>query len=244
MLSAHVAVASAAVSSGETVRELQERIRQMQATKLDTRSIPTLAAFAEILPGGALKQGVSYSVEGSMTLLMALVAGPSAAGSWCGVIGVPEFGIEAAANFGIDLDRVAFVPYPGEHWLTVAAALADVLSVVVLRPAKRVSDGVAARLAARIRQRGATLIVVGAWPQSEAVLSLSESRWRGVGNGHGYLSDRQVTVTATTRSNGRSRSRKLWFPDADQQFRAETLSREVDFPAPMLSGPGYHRAVG
>lgn len=211
--------ASAAVSSGETVRELQERIRQMQATKLDTRSIPTHAAFAELLPGGSLKQGVSYSVEGSLTLLMALLAGPSAAGSWCGVVGMPEFGIAAAADFGIDLGRLALVPHPGEHWLTVAAALADVLAVVAVRPTRRASDGAVARLSARIRQRGATLVVLGSWPQSEAVLSLSEGGWSGIGAGHGYLSARQVTVTATTRGGGRPRSRQLWLPDSDHNIR-------------------------
>jgi len=217
MSPASTAVAPREESARETVRELQERIRRMQATKLDTRAIPTHAALSGLLPGGALKQGASYSVEGSLTLLMALLAGPSAAGSWCGVVGVPEFGIEAAASFGIDLERVAFVPHPGEHLLTVAAALADVLSVVVIRPTKRVGDGTAARLAARLRQRGSTLIVLGGWPQSEASLSLSENRWSGVGNGHGYLAARQVTVTAMTRAG--SRRRRLWLPDAEQQFR-------------------------
>jgi hypothetical protein len=210
--------ASAIASSGGTVRELQDRIHQMQATKLDTRRVPTHPSLAGLLPGGFLKQGASYSVEGSLTLLMALVAGPSAAGAWCAIVGVPEFGIEAAASFGIDLDRLALVPHPGEHWLTVAAALADVLSVVVARPSKHTSAAAAARLAARIRQRGTTLIVLGSWPQSEAVLSLSESRWSGIGNGHGYLSARQVTVTAATRAG--ARSRRLWLPDREQQFRA------------------------
>ncbi len=199
----------------------------MQATKLDTRSIPTHPAFAELLPGGSLLAGASYSVENSLTLLMALLAGPSAAGSWCGVVGIPEFGIEAAAGFGIDLDRLALVPHPGEHWLTVAAALADVLTVVVVRPSKRASDGAVARLAARIRQRGATLIVLGTWPQSEAMLSLSESRWGGIGSGHGYLAERQATVTVTSRAGGRPRSGRLWLPDARQQFRAEQSSRSL-----------------
>jgi hypothetical protein len=212
--------ASAAVSSGQTVRELQDRIRQMQATKLDTRSIPTHVAFSGLLPGGSLKQGASYSVEGSLALLMALLAGPSAAGSWCGVVGMPEFGIAAAADFGIDLGRLALVPHPGEHWLTVAAALADVLAVVAVRPSRRASDGAIARLSARIRQRGATLVVLGSWPQSEAVLSLSESNWSGIGDGHGYLSARQVTVTVITRGVGRPRSKRLWLPDVDHSFRA------------------------
>ena len=65
----------------ESITSLQARIRQMQATSLDTRLIPTHPAIASLLPGGGLKEGATYSVDRSATLLMALLAGPSAAGS-------------------------------------------------------------------------------------------------------------------------------------------------------------------
>jgi hypothetical protein len=214
------APAAPGASAADTVRTLQSRIRQMQASKLDSRSIPTHPAIAELLPGGALKQGAVYSVDRSATLLMALLAGPSAAGSWCGVVGVPEFGVEAAARFGIDLGRLVLVPDPGEQWLAVTAAIADVMGVVVTRPPRRADDGSIARLAARLRQRDATLIVLGTWPQSEAMLSLSESDWTGIGNGHGHLSARQVTVTVTSRTHARPRSARLWLPDREAAFRS------------------------
>ncbi|MCU1535052.1 MAG: hypothetical protein JWR53_1533 [Glaciihabitans sp.] len=197
------------MAAGQTVRELQDRIRSMQATKLDSRLIPTHPAIADLLPGGGLKQGATYSVEHSATLLMALLAGPSQAGSWCGVVGVPEFGVEAAEGFGIDLERLVLVPNPGDQWLAVTAAVADVMGVVVTRPPKRASDSSLARLTARLRQRGSVLLVLGPWPQSEAMLSLSESEWSGIGQGHGTLSARQVTVTVSTRLGGRPRSARL-----------------------------------
>jgi hypothetical protein len=202
-----------------TVEELQARIRQMQASKLDTRTIPTHPAIARLLPGGGLKQGAAYSVDHSSSLLMALLAGPSAAGSWCGVVGVPEFGVEAAEHFGIDLERLVLVPHPGEQWLGVTAAIADVLGVVVTRPPKRASDSSVSRLTARLRQRGATLLVLGPWPQSEAMLSLSESSWSGIGQGSGHLRARQVTVTVSSRAGGRPRSARLWLPDPHERFR-------------------------
>jgi hypothetical protein len=209
--------------SGSTsiIDELQQRIRSMQATKLDSRLLPTHPALADLLPGGGLKQGVMYSVESSATLLLAMLAGPSAAGSWCGVVGVPEFGIEAAASFGIDLDRLVLVPAPGDQWLAVTAAIADVLTVVVIKPPRQASESNLARLTARLRQRGSTLIVVGshsAWPQSEAMLSLSQSSWSGIGDGAGHLTARQVTVTVSTRTGGRPRSARLWLPDPQLQF--------------------------
>jgi hypothetical protein len=211
--------AAGAAAQLEDVRRLQARIRAMQAVKLDTRRIPTHPALAGLLPGGSLRQGSAYSIEGSTTLLMALVAGPSAAGAWCGVVGVPEFGAEAAASYGIDLERLILVPTPGDRWLGVIAAVADVLSVVVTRPPERVGNANVARLAARLRQRGATLLVLGDWPQSEAVLRISHSTWSGIGNGHGYLTARQVTVTAMARTGGRARTARLWLPDGQERFR-------------------------
>ncbi|WKK71268.1 hypothetical protein Q0F99_17650 [Rathayibacter oskolensis] len=71
-----------------------------------------------------------------MSLAMGLLAGPSAEGAWCGVVGVPEFGAEAAAGIGIDLERLVLEPSPAEHWLTVTAALVDVLTVI-LTPSAR-----------------------------------------------------------------------------------------------------------
>jgi hypothetical protein len=211
---------SSPAQAGEEIRVLQSRIRDMQATKLDTRAVPTHPALAGLLPGGALRSGSAYSVQGSTSLLMAMMAGPSSEGMWCGVIGLPDFGVEAAARFGIDLERLALVPHPGDQWLTVTAAMADVVGVVVTSAPGRLPDSAVARLQARIRQRDATLIVLGDWPQSEATLSVSESSWEGIGEGHGYLSGRRVTVSATARSgSGRPRRARLWLPDGEELLR-------------------------
>jgi hypothetical protein len=223
-----LAATTASAIATSKIDELQQRIRSMQATKLDSRLLPTHPALAELLPGGGLKQGAMYSVESSATLLLALLAGPSAAGSWCGVVGVPEFGVEAAASFGIDLDRLVLVPSPGDQWLAVTAAIADVMTVVVIKPPRQASEGGLSRLAARLRQRGSTLLVVGqssraAWPQCEAMLSLSESSWTGIGEGTGHLTARQVTVTVSTRAGGRPRSTRMWLPDPELQFARVTV---------------------
>jgi hypothetical protein len=210
---------TASLARSADVRELQARIRSMQATRLDARLIPTHPAIAELLPGGGLQQGAAYSVDRSAMLLMTLLAAPSAAGTWCGVVGVPEFGVEAAQQFGIDLERLVLVPHPGDQWLAVTAAIADIMGVVVTRPPRRASDSSVARLAARLRQRGATMLVLGPWPQTEAMLSLSNGQWHGIGDGHGHLSAREVTVTVTDRVSGRPRSARLWLPDGARAVR-------------------------
>jgi membrane protein implicated in regulation of membrane protease activity len=189
----------------DEVRELQARIREMQSTKLDTRALDTSPTVAGLLPGGSLKTGVAYSIEGSTSLAMALMAGPSAAGAWCGVVGVPGFGVEAAAAAGIDLERLALVPYPGDAWLPVTAALADVLTVVLVRPPLPPTDGSVSRLMARLRERGTTLLVLGEWPGSEVRLEVTGSQWRGLGDGHGYLASRQLTVGVSTRTGAREK---------------------------------------
>jgi hypothetical protein len=197
----------------ETVQRLQERIRAMQATSLGARTLPADPAVRHLLPGGALKAGAAYAVPGSPSLAMLLLAGPSAAGAWAGVVGVPEFGVEAAAGFGIDLGRLVLVPRPGEHWLAVAAQLADVLPVVLVQPpASGVAPGEAARLASRLRQRGATLVVLGAWPQTEATLEIVDSRWVGLGPGHGYLTGREAEVEVSARGQATDRQR-VWISD-------------------------------
>jgi hypothetical protein len=220
-MSEPAALLTEAAPAAASVRELQERIRQMQATKLETRTLATTPALAPLLPGGALKAGSAYSVEGSHSLAMAMMAGPSAAGAWCGVIGLPDFGAEAAGRSGIDLDRLVFVPHPGDQWLAVVSAVIDVVTVVVTVAPPRLGDALAARLAARIRQREATLIVLGGWPQSEATLRITESTWGGIGEGFGHLASRQVTVSAVGKGfRGQKRSARLWLPDAREQVRA------------------------
>ena len=202
-----------------TVREdLQARIRQMQRTTLDERALPTLSALDTLLPGG-LRQGTAYSVAGSTTLAMALLAGPSAQGAWCGVLGMPDFGIEAASWLGIDLGRLVLVPDPGTRWMSVAAAMTDVLGVVIARSPARIAAADVSHLSARLRQRGATLIVMGGWPGAEAILTVVGSSWNGLGTGHGYLSSRQLIVEVSGRNGlDRPRQARLSFPQTGLSF--------------------------
>ncbi|MEF2979199.1 hypothetical protein [Subtercola sp. YIM 133946] len=228
-----------------SVRELQERIRQMQSTTLSTRSLQTSPALAPLLPGGALKAGAAYSVEGSQALVMAMMAGPSAAGAWCGVVGLPDFGAEAAARSGISLDRLVLVPHPGDQWLAVASAIADVATVVVTATPPRLSDSVAARFMARIRQREATLIVLGRWATSDATLRIVESTWGGIGQGHGHLASRQVLVSSAGKGfMGQKRQARLWLPDASEQVRAVGFGADAGVGAGGFGGAGGGAGAG
>lgn len=202
------------------VAELRARIGRMQARSSPGRVVQTHPAIAGLLPGGALRAGAVYSVLGAAgSVVLAMLAGPSGAGAWCGVVGLPDFGAEAAARAGVDLERLVLVPQPGADWLGVTAALVDVLGVVVLAPPARARDGEVARLGARLRQREATVIVAGPWPQAEASLSVTGSGWDGLGAGHGFLSSHRVTVESVWRG-GQIRRAQLWLPAPDERFYA------------------------
>lgn len=192
--------AAASVDAGERVLELQARIRAMQGTRLDERRLPTLEAIAPLLPGGALMTGAVYTVAGSMTLLQGMLAGVSAAGGWCAVVGMPDFGAEAAAAAGIDLDRLVLVPHPGEHWWPALSTLVEIMTAVAVRPDGRPSSGDLARLTGKLRQHESVLLVDGTWPGTRAGLTGVGGTAAGIGAGHGLLTSRQLAVNVTDRT--------------------------------------------
>jgi hypothetical protein len=198
----------------ERLLRLRSRMGELERTRVDDAVLHTDPTLADLLPGGGLQPGGVYSVQESTSLVMALLAGPSSAGAWCAVVGMPGFGIEAASRLGIDLGRLVLVPTPGDRWFSVTAALTDAVGVVVTSPTSRVGEAEAARLAARLRQRGTVLVVCGEWPRVDARVRLASSGWAGVGTGHGYLGKRELTVAVESRSWGRERRADLVLPSA------------------------------
>lgn len=197
----------------EIVR-LRAQLERVQGRRLDAPVLPVHPALASLLPGGGLRPGAAYSLPRSTSLLLALLGQPSQSGTWCGVVGMPQLGAEAAEGMGVDLSRLVLIPDPGTRWLAVTATIAEVLPVVAVRPSGRAADAEISRLAARLRDRGAVLLVQGPWPQAEAVLEVGDPVWTGVGRGHGYLEGRAVTVTSSSRRWPRPRRERLLLPDA------------------------------
>lgn len=212
------------VAPAPTLDELQARVNQMQGRPA-AQPVATHPAFAGLLQ---LQTGSSYGVD-SASLAMALMAGPSADGAWCGVVGSAEFGLEAAAAAGVELRRTILVPDPGEAWLEVTAALIDVLGVVVVAAPAVVSAKDVSRISARLRQRGGVLIAYGDWPRCDARVSIRDAEWVGLGRGHGHLQARRVTVEVR-RGTAPARTGELWLPD-----RAQVIRRVDDEPTRLRS---------
>ncbi len=100
--------------------------------------LPVPPGLRELLPDG-LRRGSTIAVTSSVSLLLALLAGPSENGAWMAMVGMPSISADAAAEAGIELGRLAIINPPnggwtGPSWTTAVGALLDAVDVVVARP--------------------------------------------------------------------------------------------------------------
>src|SRR4029079_899947 len=126
-------------------------------------ALPVLPALRGLLPRGGLARGPVVAVAEFALLCLALAAAASADGAWCGIAGIPEAGVLAAAALGWDAGRIVLVPDPGPSWPQVVASLLDGCELVLLRPPARVSAQVRHRLEATLRRGRGVLLVAGDW---------------------------------------------------------------------------------
>jgi hypothetical protein len=226
----------------------------------DESVLPVSEPLRGLFPEGGLVSGTAISVVDGVVdhvgyLPMALLApGPPASDTtvrghvttveteparqerWCAVVGVPEFGIAAAAGLGVSLERLLLVDNPGPRWPEVVAALLGAVDVVLVRPPwgeGRPDAGTVSALNARLRHaaaghRGAApnrhhgdghraaLLVLGSWEGARLRLRTESPTWSGIRDGTGYLQRRRVDALAWGQGAGaRPRVARLWLPDAD-----------------------------
>lgn len=199
---------------------LASRVRPLAASS--TRLLPVLPAFGALLPGGGLQRGTVVRCTGkkesaARSLALALVAGASATGSWCGVVGMDDVGALAASEYGIRLDHLVITRAAPASWGVSVATLLEGLDIVLFAPPSSPRPALMRELAARTRARGAVLVVAEERPSSRADLELAveEACWRGLAEGAGRLQSRRVTVVARGRgSAARPLRRELWLPTA------------------------------
>ncbi len=165
-------------------------------------TLPVSPALAGLLPAGGLRRGTTVTVAGSAALVIALLAEATRAGSWAAITGIPDLGVAAAAELGVDLDCLALIPDPGTELVAVLSALIDGFDLVVLGPVAPhgVQPQLARRLAGRVRNRGAVLLSTTPWPGADLELTVSQRRWHGINaGGSGYLHSRELVATCRGR---------------------------------------------
>ncbi len=205
---------------------LAERVRPTDLAR--DRRLPVLPALDALLPASGLRQGTTAAVDarpgvaGATSLALALAAGASRAGSWVAAVGLGSLGLVAASELGVSFERLVVVADPGREragWASVVAALVDGFDVVLVAADCRLRAPDTRRLVARVRERGAVLVAVGGelpGERSPLRLTVTSSRWQGLGEGWGHLRGRRVTVEGGGRGEAsRGRRAELWLPRPD-----------------------------
>jgi hypothetical protein len=159
---------TAAIALGKSQLDRSEQLeqlrRQMAAVSGKVGARPPAVEVPEPLVAG-LPKGAVAVFSGARSLPVGMVAEVTAAGGHVAVVGLPDFGLLAAAERGADLSRLAVIPEPGADPVEVAAVLMDGMDLVVLGLAGRSVSATRARaVVARARQRGCALLVTqGQW---------------------------------------------------------------------------------
>jgi hypothetical protein len=204
-------------------------------------TLPVLPALRELLPRGGLARGSVVTVAEFGLLILALAAGASADGAWCGIAGVPEAGVLAAAGLGLDAERTLLVPDPGPAWPQVVASLLDGCELVLLRPPAQAPAQVRQRLEATLRRGRGVLLVAGDWPGAQVRLRVLTQGWTGLGDGHGRLRACCAEVLADGRGEAAmTRTRWLWLPAEDGSIAA---ADPADVPITDLPPAGLTRIL-
>jgi hypothetical protein len=222
---------------GSPVRNLVElnRIAELATpvTLAREHTLPVMDPFTELMPRVGLRRGSTVIVEGpgSTTLAVALAVQSSVSGSWVAAVGMPELGQSAASELGAALQRWAFVDHPGDRACEVVAALVGSVDLVLVGPHVRMGRAHTRRIAARMRERGTTVIQV--CPDSRETLSadvhlrVDTSKWVGLQDGHGRLEARLVEVSTVGKgAAARRRKVQLWLPGPDGRVSSNSAGSD------------------
>jgi hypothetical protein len=207
-----------------------------------SRSImPVTPDIAALLPYGGLATAtaITASRTGATSLLWRLLAGPTAAGSWCAVVGLPGVYPLAARAAGVDLGRLALVEADGDWIVDAAGALASGVPVLVV-PSAAFAPRQVHRLTAKSRRSGTAVVwwetrpVVGV----DARLDVAGAHWKGLRPnpgrryGPGRLDSCELDVDARWRTGGVRRARIRPYDDPRPDNVVDLRDRPL--PAPSL----------
>ena len=184
------------------------------------RNLPVHAALAGLFPDAGLRRGsvVGCSGPAATSLMLALAAAPAAAGSWVAAVGLPALGIEAAAQLGVPLERLVLVDagHGPSEWAERLAAAADGFEILITTVPPG-AERAARRVRQRLQARGAVLLAIHPAGRvgCDAEVTTLDSRWVGLGDGHGALLGRRVTARSGGRRVPRPVTTTVWLPSPD-----------------------------
>ena len=224
----------------DVVRQLHEQLGPVTLARDQLLDVPE--PLLPLFPFGGLPKGfvVGFEGAGSWSIAMSMSAAATGYHGWVGVVGIEEFGLVAAAELGVDLNRVLMVESPGSSQLApTMAALLEAVDVLIVNPRRPIGAEPARRLKAKATEKGRLIFHLdGArqWPVApDIVVSSIGQRWDGLDDGHGNLCRRHLDlVTQGRRSAARPRSVSVMAPGPHGGL---ATSIPVNSPNPMPSFP-------
>jgi len=185
--------------------------------------LPVPPELRAMFPEGGLVRGRTVLCSGDAAVVMALrvVSSATQAGSWLGIVGVHNVGVQAASEHGVALQRVVFVQPASSRteWVSTVAAAADGFDVLMLEVPHGITAADARRVQTRIQARRNALVLIGATQQSavqsvfqpDVIMNTATTQWHGIERGAGHVQGRDVQVAVSGRRVPKARQHSLHF---------------------------------
>jgi len=220
----HAADASPVASLIASLGGLPAVTSLAEAIPFHERAITVEPALSSLFPDAGLRRGHVVACRGpaARSLALALVARPAADGAWVAVVGLPDLGVEAAVEHGLPVERIVSIEARStSEWADRMVAAADGIDLLLTTPPPD-ADRVMRQLRRRIQAKGSVVVLVpsGRGPVAPVVgadvdLVTTGASWVGIGDGHGRLMARRVTIRAGGRRMPRPVSIECWLPGPD-----------------------------
>jgi hypothetical protein len=187
------------------------------------RTIPVEPALSQLFPDGGLQRGHVVGCRGvaARSAALALTVRAVSDGAWLAVVGIDDFGIEAATELGLAAGRVvAIAAATPQEWAERTAAAADGFELILTVPPAGAERAIR-KIRQRLQARGSVLIVVpratgtGGFTSVDVEIATSDGEWLGIGVGHGRLVARRVTMRSSGRRVPQPVTIDCWLPGPD-----------------------------
>ncbi|WP_205678951.1 hypothetical protein [Brachybacterium endophyticum] len=167
--------------------------------------VPLPPPLAPLVPHGSLRAGSTVAVDGagSVSLLLAMAASACGDDGWCALAGLPDAGLRAAHDAGLDPERLALVTATDTEAMPqlpqVLSALVDGVGVLVLGPRLRIPPSLRRSLTDRARAHDTLVLTADPSGRADVRMRIEEESWEGLGQGTGRLRRRSLRVRSAGR---------------------------------------------
>lgn len=253
------------MTRSQVVEQLRQRLGPVTLSRDQLVDVPD--PLLPLFPFGGLQRGslVGFGGAGSWSVAMAMTAAATGRNGWAAIVGIESLGLVAAAELGVDLNRLLVIESPGAHRLAaVIATLLESVEVILVQPSRPIGTQAGRRIKAKAKEKGRVVFdLEGAhhWPHApDLVLTGKAEQWQGIGDGHGYLHLRQVHLNAQgRRSASQARSLSILLPgptralepaptpasasDSDSGSDSGSVAASEDTPVPLPAAGARLRVV-